>query len=999
MCSLLNRITWVLSILFGIWFIFIDDDLFFIWLIAAVGMKFALFSPGFIQRAVNSISQKVSSPDLLENFSEPQEISELNLEKKNEEPQDSVKVNFDGVLLEKEKHENMEIEEKNISFTSKSQNNDIVPQENDLKPNFIEEFFSENLLAKLWGIIVFIGVLFFLSVIYSIIGPVWKMIIGFAIWFTLYGAGVLIDKKEMTAESRILMWVGILVNYLVILSGRHLLDGLDLGSGITLIFLILNTVFAVVTSLVYNSSNLLLFSIIIAYINPFLLGDTSGNSYILLSYTVIITLGAFFLSYKQTNFHLFVVSFVFANWIFLITPYSDSALWVTKLLCINTIWVLSLYVSTVFKEKYSLISESLIGGIYALIWVVWFMQVMSLSILEFSCLALSALTLMYYTYFYARRKAYLYSLGTLGAIITLSPALFLHALEENFVPLVSLISIIIVTSSVIYTLVQKAEYITKNLSNILAGLLSSAAFATLILYTIWNQFFPWVALGFAYVVLAAIYGFSGIYMVLKNEEAENLKTLFEVYTGIAISIFSLAIVFIFANHPEVISIIWLLEASLLYHFTTKKTSDKIYLAANILFFLSFVRLAPIIEIAEANYGLLVTVWVIFTLLGKNILIVNSHEKSFPEYSIFHNIVHLLFSGLLWLIILFIFEFFQENEWLTLLFTTIYITALGIFYRYLNSIMLKIVSNIALLWVMALHIFANILALEGWFFGIFDSNIFVSLIILALPSSIFFYEQIKNWVIFSSFTLMAYIFSIFAISSLYILNIFEVSYALTAYWAILSFVLLGIWITKETPYLRTIGLYLLSLTVLKIFFNDIWKGSTADGVGFLAFIVTGILMIVLSTMYSKHLGKDALKKDFSPTNLFPKKEVPTENLTTVAKEIKKTETLETKNTENSWHEEIMKDLSEVDVSDIKSVRLNISWDTKKIIIRADNLLRIAKIITTSVEKNTFSAGELQKQYNYITENYRTQIPKAQYEKIKTVVKEFVDKWGEIIFIKK
>jgi len=74
------------------------------------------------------------------------------------------------------------------------------------------------------------------------------------------------------------MGTAILINYLVILSGRYLL-GNDVSSDATLlsvtttfIFLIFNTVFAVATSLVYNSRTLLIFSFIFAYLNPLIVG-------------------------------------------------------------------------------------------------------------------------------------------------------------------------------------------------------------------------------------------------------------------------------------------------------------------------------------------------------------------------------------------------------------------------------------------------------------------------------------------------------------------------------------------------------------------------------------------------------------------------------------------------------------------------------------------------------------------------------------------------------
>jgi len=175
------------------------------------------------------------------------------------------------------------------------------------EPSFIEKFFAENALAKIGGILLFLGVLFFLSLIFTALGPVGKIIIGFMTGFTFFGIGVWLDTKEYNNESRTMMGVGILVNYLVILSGRYLIgDGSSivatdvavvsgninyLTEGTTFFFLILNTIFAIVASLVYKSHSLLLFSFAFAYLNPFLIGSVGdGTPYTLVGYSAIISI-------------------------------------------------------------------------------------------------------------------------------------------------------------------------------------------------------------------------------------------------------------------------------------------------------------------------------------------------------------------------------------------------------------------------------------------------------------------------------------------------------------------------------------------------------------------------------------------------------------------------------------------------------------------------------------------------------------------------------------
>lgn len=65
----------------------------------------------------------------------------------------------------------------------------------------------------------------------------------------------------------------------------------------TLVFLILNTLFAVVTALVYISRVFLIFSFIFAYLIPFLIGAKSDGVILLLLYTFVVSLGGYGLSY------------------------------------------------------------------------------------------------------------------------------------------------------------------------------------------------------------------------------------------------------------------------------------------------------------------------------------------------------------------------------------------------------------------------------------------------------------------------------------------------------------------------------------------------------------------------------------------------------------------------------------------------------------------------------------------------------------------------------
>lgn len=74
-----------------------------------------------------------------------------------------------------------------------------------------------------------------------------------------------------------------------------------LTESITFLFLILNTVFAVVTGLIYKNKTILIFSFLFAYANPFLIGASADTPFSLLLYASTISIGGLILSYFYRN--------------------------------------------------------------------------------------------------------------------------------------------------------------------------------------------------------------------------------------------------------------------------------------------------------------------------------------------------------------------------------------------------------------------------------------------------------------------------------------------------------------------------------------------------------------------------------------------------------------------------------------------------------------------------------------------------------------------------
>lgn len=88
------------------------------------------------------------------------------------------------------------------------------------------------------------------------------------------------------------------MNYLTILSGRHLLStGLIAGEPLfsdifATILLLLNTVFAIVLALVYRSRVLLSFAFVFAYLTPMLVGSEESSIFLLSVYVSLVTIAA-----------------------------------------------------------------------------------------------------------------------------------------------------------------------------------------------------------------------------------------------------------------------------------------------------------------------------------------------------------------------------------------------------------------------------------------------------------------------------------------------------------------------------------------------------------------------------------------------------------------------------------------------------------------------------------------------------------------------------------
>ncbi len=1086
---------------------------------------------------------------------------------------------------------------------------------------YIKDFFATNTLAKIWWILIFLAVIYFLKwvagMFWEAIWSVWRLLIGFVVWFTTFGIGTFIYSRWNKNEGLILMGLSILINYSVILSWRYLIweniSGWDwfLTEGITFILLILNTIFWVITSLVYNSRTLLIFSFVFAYLNPFIIGASSNwNPYTLVWYSLIVSFWGLFLSkiyawkeiikqkiYSSDFNILLLIAFILWNILILMAPFSDTSGWIIKMISSVVLSAITIY--TFWNNKKSQWKDSTVGIVHLfltsyvfvflllLIWwwkwdilnswisfltyiwiLLWFFAV-SISLLKnnknnslleislfiplllflwilltgqaFSWLALlivfilsylmgfvflqksmwSILSYVYFilmwififasdfsllaessmyefpkfitliivsfvflfsTYYFSRKKwlSNLYSIWTIWTILILFPIIITKAsafglsswdifkgwifttLSHVYISVIAII--IFALSNWILPFMNKNILEDRaNIWNLIIWSLAWVLFIAFQIYNFWEAYFPWIAQWLAFGWLAVVYFIQSYFIVQKiwtltswdssEEDSKSLRNIFYSYAGISLSLFSLAIAFVFSDYPEIISTVWLFEATILYYFysqsplsispngreETQTWETKLLIAWNILFAIGIFKLGLLLDIVhKEDYKFLVSFGIIAASLILNIRFIDKIKSSVASW--LHYILHIIW---IWVLGALLSQIIISNGhgWSTF-WISAFILILGFFYSLLKTDFLKWFF-VFILWAFALfhiggvdYIFGKLSRDEKEYLKVLQY--IVSWIVIAnyfvwKKSPLLTSPQRRGIAkdYFSKIILVIVSLYSFIISNIYILDIFEEifgHFSLTIYWGVIASVLLFYGIAKDIIKFRTIGLYFIMLTSAKIFLYDVWMlWNTSSRV--VAFMWLGILFIAISTFYTKRYGNnilgelslDNLKDDDiekSPLNqssktkplswiLTPSQEQEAASQVKSKKQkkskvkstkgfspLKKKETKKLKKTENSF----MEKLENVNIDNVKVVRF-IPKKSEKFTIRAKNLMRVSQLVIKQTWKTSFKPKELNGIYNYVIANYKSNLSRREYDKLRTTLKQFIDEGGEVEIVKK
>ncbi|MCP4523206.1 MAG: hypothetical protein GY828_03225, partial [Candidatus Gracilibacteria bacterium] len=404
-----------------------------------------------------------------------------------------------------------------------------------------------------------------------------------------------------------------------------------------------------------------------------------------------------------------------------------------------------------------------------------------------------------------------------------------------------------------------------DIKNLLIGSIGGILFIGFQLFNYGQQYFPGVILGLSFGLLAIIYFALSYFMMEKiglkevKSEVSAKNTVFS-YLFISISLFSLAIALVFAKSPEIISTVWLFEATILFYFYTKTSEEKIYTLGIILFIIGILQLFDI-SAGQKEFLFLIPFTLIF---GSFVLNLKYLDTTTGAAKVLHDLFHILGIGTLGYFLMEIIP--STGHGWSLLGISVFIALLGFIYAQVSSKILKIFFIFIYIISLLLHIekhehmfhtidmdeLSYLRVLQYVAFGIFIGASALWNKYNTLPG----YNKVVNGTA-SLYTLL--------IVSGFILDIFDTTFAVTLFWAIVSSILLFYGISTNKIKLRTIGLYLFSLVLGKIFLYDLLYGLDDAITRVFALIIIGVLLIVISTKYTKKYGNN-LKGEFDFGNI-------------------------------------------------------------------------------------------------------------------------------------
>jgi len=349
----------------------------------------------------------------------------------------------------------------------------------------------------------------------------------------------------------------------------------------------------------------------------------------------------------------------------------------------------------------------------------------------------------------------------------------------------------------------------------------------------------------------------------KIKKDNSSKNVIYSYIWISISVFSLAIALIFSEYQQIVSAVWLFEATIMFYFFNKTKEIKIYLAWVLLFMVWIFKLFNLIDLVHSkDYIFLIPFSLVYISFVLNIKFLDFVRDNWKR--VFHDILHML--GIITLGILLLEIIPSTGHGWSILWITAFVAVSNLIYSYFNSSVLKVFFIVWFTW----FLFLQTWELESIFRKIDRENLeylrvlqYISTIIIWV--SVVLWNKINKQKSLNAFINIIFALYLLVITSLYVYDIFDTTFAVTIYWGVISSILLFNWIAKDKIKLRTIWLYLIMLTSWKIFLYDIWFGIDDAISRVVALIFIWVLFIVISTRYTKKYWNN-LSGEFKISNL-------------------------------------------------------------------------------------------------------------------------------------
>ena len=204
---------------------------------------------------------------------------------------------------------------------------------------------------------------------------------------------------------------------------------------------------------------------------------------------------------------------------------------------------------------------------------------------------------------------------------------------------------LIISLIVPYSLMRDDSAITHR-SALLVAIPVSALVITTAIYQVGYIEFPGLAMGVTYIIQAIVYlayamMISSRLLPTRRADITTLsttqKTDLLVLFALPLSLFTLALAFVFGDLPGMMSLAWILEATILYLVSTRIDDIRIYFAACLVFLIGVIRQIVLVDsLMQRDYISLAILAIAMVAVFTSLYILHSEKKpSRIVYDILH----------------------------------------------------------------------------------------------------------------------------------------------------------------------------------------------------------------------------------------------------------------------------------------------------------------------------------------------------------------------------